>query len=156
MVKRFPTDEQGRTRLYRVWDNMRTRCTCPSKGKDYELYYGGKGIRVCESWMASFAAFQEWAMEHGYDDYKVLDRIDSNGDYCPQNCRFVTITENNRNRSCTIRITALGVTQPLSAWAEFMGVPYGRLYNRYIAGLTGEEILFLPFRYRKRDRNKSA
>lgn len=86
------------TRLYITWRNMRDRCH-NKKNKRYSSY-GGRGIRVCEEWNSSFSKFKEWALSNGYTDELTIDRIDVDGNYCPENCRFVTRAENNRNRRC--------------------------------------------------------
>ena len=85
--------------LYTRWKGMRQRCNNP-KNNSYDVY-GGRGISVCKEW-DSFSAFYEWAMSHGYSPDLELDRIDTNGNYCPENCRFVTSLENNHNRRCYI------------------------------------------------------
>jgi hypothetical protein len=74
---------------------MKSRCL-NEKSTNYHNY-GGRGIEVCEQWVNSFKCFMKWAQVNGYDDSLQLDRIDNDGDYTPQNCRFVTRTDNNRN-----------------------------------------------------------
>lgn len=81
-----------RTRLYRIWGNMKTRCLNP-RAYNYS-YYGGKGIAICEEWLHSFEAFYDWAMGNGYKDGLTIDRKDSNGDYCPSNCQWITQSQN--------------------------------------------------------------
>ena len=80
------------TRLYRIWGNLKTRCLNPNSD-NYE-YYGGKGISVCNEWLHDFKAFYDWAMENGYADDLTIDRKDSDGDYCPLNCQWITQSEN--------------------------------------------------------------
>lgn len=99
----------SRTPLYRVWCGMRERCANPSH--TVYRYYGGKGVRVCDEWEADYAAFHLWATENGYRPGLEIDRIDSNGNYSPSNCRWTTRDENIRNRSVTILITAFGETK---------------------------------------------
>ena len=79
-------------RAYRIWQGMKKRCYNP---KDHHYYiYGGRGIKVCDEWKNSSDAFLEWAYSHGYSDELEIDRIDSNGDYCPENCQWITKSEN--------------------------------------------------------------
>lgn len=97
------------SRLYGVWQNMKSRCNNPRVGC-YERY-GGRGIKVCDEWTHSFTAFRDWALAAGYDEtapYMVttVDRIDNNGDYCPENCRIVDAKAQANNRRPARRRTA--------------------------------------------------
>lgn len=88
------------SRLYHVWQGMKTRCTKPNY--KYWKDYGGRGITYCKEW-EDFEAFQEWALENGYDEHApqgkcTLDRIDNNGNYEPSNCRWVDGHTQNMNR----------------------------------------------------------
>lgn len=83
------------SRLYNIWKNARQRCR-NSKATDYSIY-GGRGINFCAEW-DSFARFQEWAMANGYRDDLTLDRINPDGDYSPQNCRWATWKEQRHNQ----------------------------------------------------------
>lgn len=88
-------------RLYGVWRAMKTRCTNPNS-KKYPSY-GGRGISVCDEWLHSFTAFRDWALTHGYDydapyGACTIDRIDVDGNYCPENCRWVDSKTQVRNR----------------------------------------------------------
>lgn len=81
-------------RLYRIWCGMKQRCHGP-KSKATR-YYGDKGVSVCSEWRWNFKAFKQWATSHGYADDLTIDRIDSNGNYEPSNCRWITWSENSR------------------------------------------------------------
>lgn len=96
LIKIAQTHGMSRTRIYITWRNMRVRCTNP-KDKRWKDY-GGRGITVCEEWKNNFKAFFDWAMSHGYEEHLTIDRIDVNGNYCPENCRFITRAENNKKR----------------------------------------------------------
>ena len=113
---------QSNSRLYRIYNGMKNRCY-NQKQQSYENY-GGRGITICEEWLKSFTAFEEWALSHGYADDLSIDRIDSNGDYSPENCRWVTRTEQNKNTRRNHLVTIGGRTQPLSAWVRERGLNY--------------------------------
>lgn len=83
-------------RLYRIWSSMKSRCYY-AKNKCFRSY-GGRGIRICDVWLRSFNTFAEWALDHGYEDHLSIDRIDVNGNYCPENCRWITMTEQQKNK----------------------------------------------------------
>lgn len=111
-----------RTRLYTIWCGMRQRCS--NEHREAYHFYGGKGVKICEEWN-DFLTFKRWAMENGYQDDLSIDRIDHNGDYCPENCRWITISENvaraNKNHTTRKVIRGEGCgnrTQPQRIGAE--------------------------------------
>jgi hypothetical protein len=91
----------SKTRLYGVFRDMKTRCYNPNS-HDYKNY-GGRGIKICDEWLDDYTKFAEWANTHGYDENAkkmdcTIDRIDVNGNYCPENCRWVGIEIQNQNK----------------------------------------------------------
>lgn len=87
------------TRLYRIFNNMKTRCYNP-KATKYE-HWGGRGITICDEWLLDFKSFYDWSMSHGYTDDLTIDRKNNNISYSPDNCRWATykIQENNRSNN---------------------------------------------------------
>lgn len=80
--------------LYKTWRNMRQRCYNPNN-QDYK-YYGGKGIKLCGDWHNDFKLFYDWALSHGWKSGLVIDRVDPDKDYCPDNCRYISMAENSK------------------------------------------------------------
>lgn len=87
---------KSHTRIAHIWYEMKERCFCVTN-PSYE-YYGGRGITICDEWRNSFEAFYEWAMANGYRDDLTIDRVNNDGNYEPQNCRWATRKEQNGNR----------------------------------------------------------
>lgn len=114
------------SRLYRIWCGMLWRCNPKNKSKQS---YATKGISVCNEWL-DYTAFKGWAVENGYDDNLSIDRIDYNGDYTPENCRWVTPEVQANNKSNNHLITYDGKTMTLAEWARALGINYSTLRSR--------------------------
>lgn len=99
----------SKTRLYQILSGMKQRCNNPSD--QHFKWYGGKGICVCSEWSGNDGAknFAEWALSHGYNDDLTIDRIDSTKDYSPDNCRWVTASQNSRSAHTEMVSAASGV-----------------------------------------------
>lgn len=130
-------------RLYNIWCKMRKRCNSPSDPA-YERY-GGRGISVCPAW-DDYGAFRDWALANGYADSLTIDRFpDSSGDYAPNNCRWATYAEQNRNYSRNRPIKFRGQEVLVCDLAIEVGLPQDILNNRIFRyGWTVEEAITTP------------
>jgi len=130
------------SKTYETWHSMIQRCT-NLNGKRYKDY-GGRGIQVCEAWM-KFADFLQDMGERPLN--MSIDRIDNNGDYCKENCRWATQKEQQRNTCSNKLFTIDGVIKCLAEWCEYYGLKYSTVYARiYYYGWTIEEALELKHR----------
>lgn len=130
------------SRLYRIWRGMKDRCY--RRENVCYAYYGGRGIKVCDEWASSFEVFVKWALQSGYDAALTLDRIDVDGDYCPENCKWATRLDQAQNRRCIRLLTYQGETKPLWEWAEITGVPVSLISGRVSRGWPAERIFTEP------------
>ncbi|MGL5648334.1 MAG: hypothetical protein ACRDDY_10815 [Clostridium sp.] len=127
-------------KLYKVYGHMKSRCY----NKKDKLYYryGGRGIKVCDVWLEDISVFYEWCLANGWEDGLQIDRINNDGNYEPNNVRFVTQTENVRNRSNTLKIEIEGSVRAFADWCDLFGVDYKKAKNRFNQGMKGKEIFF--------------
>lgn len=109
----------SKSRTHRIWRGIKTRCQNP-KAHAY-ANYGGRGIRVCEEWQ-SFEPFWEWAQANGYNDTLSIDRVDVNGDYCPENCRWVDVKTQANNKRTSRKYTVKEKTLTEAEWRRNIGV----------------------------------
>lgn len=129
------------TGTYKSWASMIKRCyqkTC-APYKDY----GGRGIIVCDSWRHCYPAFLSDMGERpeGYS----LERIDNNGNYCPENCKWIPLSQQIHNRRNTKWLTALGLKLTASEWAERTGLSYTTIVMRMRRGISPDLIVTLPY-----------
>lgn len=121
-----------------VWSGMKDRCQNPNH-KDFHRY-GGRGIRVCDAWLMSFAAFFRDMGPRPNRSY-TIERCDNDGNYTPGNCKWATIVEQNRNRNGVLRITFNGKTMCATAWDEFLGFRRTTVQHRLKLGWSIERAL---------------
>ncbi len=136
----------SRTPEYAAWDSMLRRCY-NAKYREFD-YYGGRGISVCDEWRNSFAAFLRDMGER--PDGMSLDRIDTNGNYEPSNCRWATPKEQTRNRRNNVYITHNGESMILNDWATKLNVSSAALRSRLRYGWSISETLETPIHRRVR------
>lgn len=137
------THGMSRSSLYAAWSHMRSRCR--NESHPYYSNYGGRGIGVCERWDRSFEAFQA-DMGHPPGKGYSLDRIDNDGHYCPENCRWANKVVQNRNSRRLRWITIDGVTRYLTDWIIIKGMHPMTFHQRVRDGMTPEEALITPLR----------
>ncbi len=131
------THGQSDTRLYHIWQGMIERCR-NYRNKSFKDY-GARGISVCGEWL-SFQAFMEWSLKNGYTDLMSIDRIDVNRDYSPENCRWVTMKQQQNNRRDNLKITFQSETHTLKEWCDLLHLNYKSTWYRLKGGEAFEEI----------------
>ena len=134
---------------YNSYRCMKSRCY---REKDISYKnYGGRGIKVCEEWL-DIRNFEKWVEQNPYFEGATIDRIDNDGDYSPENCRWATMYEQDNNRRNTIMIEWKGECHSLSEWSEIIGINKSTLKNRYWRGDRGDR-LFEKERYKRNGTN---
>ena len=150
--ERFSTHRQSESRLHETWSGMKKRCYNPNSKSFSD--YGGRGIEVCEEWKDDFQSFYKWAMANGYADDLTIDRIDVNGNYSPENCRWVDKLTQANNCRTNHYLTFNGKTQSIAEWARELGVSDSLIRQRIVTlGWSIEKALTEPSRvkaYKKR------
>ena len=124
--------------LYSTWKSMRCRCF-NKQDKSYKNY-GERGITICEEWK-DYSAFREWALSNGYIPGLSIDRIDNNGNYCPENCRWTTVAVQNSNKRNNVFLAYNGETYSPTELAKIKNIPVHRIYDRRHMGWTDEKII---------------
>jgi hypothetical protein len=133
---RSKTHGMSKTAIYRTWRCMLSRCYY-EKDRCYSIY-GGRGITVCDRWRESFENFYADMGDKPSSKHS-LDRIDSDGNYCPTNCRWATPTEQANNRRNSLRVCINGISKSLADWAEFYGTKLNTIDTRIARGWSYEE-----------------
>ena len=119
------------TRLYRIWDDIRGRTLRPNN--TYYNNYGGRGITLYEPWR-EFIPFMKWALANGYRDDLYIDRVDNDGPYSPENCRWTTRWAQDRNKRSNVWINYQGERICQADLASRLGVHYSTIYHRLKTG----------------------
>lgn len=122
-IERNTTHGLSKTKIYKVYKSIKKRCL-NKKDKRY-IDYGGRGIEICKEWEESFLNFYNWAMQNGYKEKLCIDRIDNNGNYCPENCRWTTYKEQNKNKRNNIMVGDIC----LKEWCELNNFIYSSVYD---------------------------
>lgn len=128
MVARNTTHGLTSHPLYRMWRGMKERCEYSGHAKYFR--YGGRGITVCPEWKSNFKSFVDWATVSGYAEGLEIDRINNDGNYEPDNCRWVTVKANRRNTSSNRILVFNGVSKCMAEWAEEIGISADAIKDR--------------------------
>jgi hypothetical protein len=140
------------TSLYMVWDAFKRRCRDPNHAA-YKNY-GGRGIYVCDEWKEDFLVFYEWARANGYKEGLSIDRIDNNGPYSPENCRWATDKEQNRNSRNIKLYTYKGEDKCIAEWAEEYNMRPDTLHHRLQKMSIEEALTKVLYKRKSFKRNK--
>lgn len=134
----------SKTRLYKIWHSM--YCRCNYKSTHGYKNYGGRGIKVCEEWIRieGFIRFYNWAMSNGYKENLTLDRIDINGNYEPDNCRWITMKEQSNHRRNNRLITFKNKTKTAKEWCDIYNISQTTFNDRLNRGWSIEQALTIP------------
>jgi len=125
-------------KLYYVMYSMRSRCNNPND-KEY-FRYGGRGISICKEWMDN-ENFINWALENGYKEGLSIERINVNGNYEPNNCKWIPISEQSNNTRRTVNITYNNETHNINQWSRILGFNKNSFYNWIKKGYSIEYII---------------
>ena len=125
-----PSNLINKRRLLRIWNGIKKRC-CNPQSTNYKRY-GGRGIKICEEWLKDYYTFEAWALNNGYQDNLTIDRIDNDGNYEPNNCRWTTLEEQANNKSSNIFITIDDETKTLAQWCKQYNLSYTTIYERIV------------------------
>ena len=147
------THWQSHTKLYKVWAAMVGRCECKTN-KAYH-HYGGRGIFVCDRWLGR-GGFENFTSDMGPPDLvnREIDRIDNDGPYSPENCRWASRTTQTRNSRQARMLPYRNETRCLSEWCELLDIPYGRTKHRLHRGWSIADSFEKPHGYKIRQPSK--
>ena len=128
-LTKYHKHKLSHTKLWDTYYGMKSRCY-DKTDKRYSDY-GGRGIEICPEWLENFENFVSWSLENGFDDNLQIDRIDNDSGYSPQNCRWISIKENCRNRRSNVMIEYQGKMITLVELSEILNIPYKTAYSKY-------------------------
>lgn len=142
--KRMTTHGKSKSKIYMVWAGMKRRCYNPNQ-KSYPDY-GGRGIKMCDDWKENFESFYKWSMENGYIEGEVeIDRIDVNGNYCPENCRWISKKKNMNNKRNNTIVKYRNKNYTLSELADKFDIKEGLIIERLQRGWDIEDAVLPTF-----------
>lgn len=137
------------TRIYSIYRHMKNR-TSPRYHE--RKYYFDRGIHICDEWLGQdgFEKFKEWSLANGYNDSLTIDRINNDKGYCPENCRWVSMAVQNRNKRSNINISFNGKTQCISDWSKEIGISVSTIQARLYLGWDAVEAITTPLNAKRK------
>lgn len=148
IIERNTKHNLNKTRIHNTWVHMKQRCF--NKNTQAYANYGGRGITVCEEWKNDFMAFYNWAINNEYTDELTIERVDVNGNYCPENCTWITKSQQCLNTRKNVFLTYNGMTKTIKEWADYFNVTYSAFFHRVERGWDLDRIFNQPFKTRKK------
>lgn len=147
LLKSITKHNKSRDKIYKVFTGMKARCY--NKNSIEYKNYGARGIKICEEWLNNFLNFYDWAIANGYDENTehgkcTIDRIDVNGDYCPNNCRFVSNLIQQRNKRNNRFIEYKGIKLCVADWEKRLNFSQGTIKTRIKNGWSIKQIIETP------------
>jgi hypothetical protein len=139
------THDLSKSRVYKIYRSMIQRCYNPN-AHAYEIY-GGRGIKICDEWIdkkEGFVRFYNWSMNNGYSDNLTIDRINVNGNYEPNNCKWSTMKDQQNNKRTNTLIEIDGEIKNIRQWADEFGLTHALISQRLKSGVVGRDLLKLP------------
>lgn len=127
------------TKIYKKWEDMKSRCNNPNNRRYKD--YGGRGIKICTEWLADFMNFYNWAINNGYQENLSLERINNNGNYEPNNCKWITMAEQMKNTRNCHYIEYKGEKHCVMEWVRKLGITKRSIANKLYKGFPLEEII---------------
>jgi hypothetical protein len=146
-VEHFRTHGLSKHPLFAVRNGIKSRCN--NKNNSEYHNYGARGITLCEEWN-DFRVFYDWAINAGYKAGLILDRIDNDGNYCPENCRWVDAKKSAINRRTTIYITYNGESRTMAEWSDITGMSLSLIESRQMKGWSAEDIFSTPYKNKRK------
>lgn len=134
-------------RIYKIWSDIKTRCY-NKNNKEYK-WYGERNIKMCDEWEKDFMLFYNWAIQNGYTEELTIDRINVNGDYEPNNCRWVDKLVQANNTRANHYIELNGVTHTVTEWSRIYGIKRNYIYIRVQRGWSWKDAITIPIKKKK-------
>lgn len=143
-LNHFKTHGDTNTRLYRIYAGMKSRCY-NKNDTGYHLY-GERGIQICNEWLNSYESFKKWALSHGYNDTLTIDRKNVNGDYCPENCKWITSEAQANNKRNNHYIEIDGVSHTIAEWSRIKNISDRTIRRRIGLGWNEDDAVTIPLK----------